>query len=173
MAKRINDTLLVISEKIRQIDIDEDEIINVVSSDKFFHIFDDVKDFRQKSKIIYRLSDLLMIALLTILINGKSSYTDMAACAKHKKKFFEDLNLIKDDNIPSHDSFRYIFSNLNPDYLLDATISRFYGLLKDVEDNDNTYKQLCIDGKDFRGSGRAKNTDNPLENKDVINVYDP
>lgn len=172
MAKRIKDTLLVISEKIRQIDIDENDIINIVRSDKFFHIFDDVKDFRQEAKVVYKLSDLLMISFLTILINGKSSYLDMEACAKHKKKFFENLNLLHNDNVPSHDTFRYMFSNLNSDYLLEVTVSRFYDLLLDI-DSSNNYRQLCIDGKDFRASGRSKEANKPLENKDVINVYDP
>ena len=55
-----------------------------------------------------------------------------------------------------------------------AIINNLDKLLKTILDNYNSGRDkelISIDGKEFRGSGRSINSNTPLRNKNVLNVY--
>lgn len=163
--------LTILSEIKENIDIDEDDIVTIVTSIKQIHLFDDIDDFRQENKVVYNLSDLLLLAFLVLLERGKQSFYFIASYIRVNHKKYERLNLIKDNNYPSHDTFRRIFSLLDEKSLKEKTIDRLYEFLLEIEKNQKGLAHICIDGKTVNGTGRASDTNKPIKNYNVMNVY--
>ena len=165
----------VISEAFRHIDLDEDNVIRFLDNRFFIQIFENIPDFRQKEKIKYKLSNILMMVFLTVLERGKTSYVIIADVIEAKKRFYESVGLIEDGQCPSHDTIRRVLSLLNPEGLHHNTIQAFYFFLQCLERNFLTqgdYKHMAFDGKEIRGSGRSADTKNPKRNTAMLNVYD-
>ena len=158
---RIMNNLWAIGEEIKQVDIAGYGYLDIIKSNRYLHIFDAVKDFRQAGKISYKLSDLLMMAFLVILENGKGAYFSIADYLSVEKDKYTELGLIHDGNVPSHDTFRRIFELLDADSLYNQTLNAFYHFLQDLEKSIPSNKRLhhySVDGKVIRGSGRVSTT---------------
>ena len=171
----IVNSFAVICETFHHIDLDEDSIIRLMDNRFFIHIFENIPDFRQRAKIKYRLSNLLMLIFLTILERGKTSFVIIADVIEARKRTYESLGLIENGECPSHDAIRRILSLLNNDALFENTIQAFYFFLALLERHFLTqgdYKHISFDGKEMRGSGRASATQNPRRNTAMLNVYD-
>ena len=168
----IKKSIGVIFDEIKEsIDLDENDIVTIVTSIKQIHLFDDVLDFRQEQKTTYKLSDILLLAFLVILERGKQTFYYIASYIKINHIKYEKLGLIKDNNYPSHDTFRRIFSLLDEKSLKETTIDRLYEFLLELEKNQKGLVHICVDGKTVNGTGRNKDTNNPHENYNVMNVY--
>ena len=102
----------VISEAFRHIDLDEDNVIRFLDNRFFIQIFENIPDFRQKEKIKYKLSNILMMVFLTVLERGKTSYVIIADVIEAKKRFYESVGLIEDGQCPSHDTIRMYYLSL-------------------------------------------------------------
>ena len=70
--------LVVISESFKRANISEDDLLDTLHAVDFIHYFEKVKDFRNADMVTYKLSDLLMMAFLTILANGVNSFWGIA-----------------------------------------------------------------------------------------------
>jgi len=102
-------------------------------------------DYRKGNAIKHKLSDILMIGLLTIICNG-NEYTSMAIFGEtHEKILKEFLEL--PNGIPSEDTFERVFAKLNPKMLA----SQFQVWVEEVKGLIN----VSIDGKTIR---RSKST---------------
>ncbi len=104
----------------------------------------DLEDFRIAKKCRHKLSDILLIGLLTYLSNGED-YEDMVLFAESYYDFVKKYCELP-NGIPSHDTFNRVFKSLNPSVLND--LLKDYG--KDIL-NILSEKQICIDGKKLRG----------------------
>ena len=169
------DTFMYITESFRHVDIDEDEIVRVLDNHFFIQLFESVPDFRQIKKCKYKLSHLLMMVFLTILERGKVSFTIIEDVIEAKKKLYTQYGLIEDGNCPSHDTIRRVLTLLNADGLYENTLNAFYFFLVCLENHvkgQGDYKHMAFDGKEIRGSGRGKDTQNPKRNTAMLNVYD-
>jgi hypothetical protein len=104
-----------------------------------------VKDFRIEKKCLHKLSDILLIGLFTYLSSGED-YEDMVLFARTHKEFLQPYVSLP-HGIPSHDTFRRVFSMLEPE-VLHACLNDYgkdlIGLLSE--------KQICLDGKKLRGT---------------------
>ena len=172
---RIINGLFVISESFKRAGISDDDLMDTLHSIDFVHYFDKIKDFRNSDMITYKLSDLLMMAFLTILANGVNSFWGIADHVRICHEKYEKYGLLKDGRYPSHDTFRRVFSLISPQNLYEQTIQVFYDFLRSLEDlasDSATYKQWMFDGKEVRGSGRSEDSKNPKRNANVMNVYD-
>lgn len=172
---RIMNSLWAIGEEIKQVDIAGYGYLDIIKSNRYLHIFDSVKDFRQAGKISYKLSDLLMMAFLVILENGKGAYFSIADYLSVEKDKYTELGLIHDGNVPSHDTFRRIFELLDADSLYSQTLNAFYHFLQDLEKSIPRNKRLhhySVDGKVIRGSGRVSTALKPQANLAMLNIYD-
>ena len=75
----------------------------------------------------------------------------------HKKSFYDTT---KKYGIPSHDIFCRVFGLINKKQLQERVVEALknnLNLIKHnlhVNDSENEYKHLCIDGKEERGTGR-------------------
>lgn len=75
------------------------------------------------------------------------------------KHFEDDLSLIRANGTPSHDTFRRVFSLLDPAQLEKATVSF---LMENITvpkqslpaDEGEDYRLICVDGKEEKGTGR-------------------
>ncbi len=105
---------------------------------------ENLKDFRVLKKCHHKLSDILLIGLLTYLSNGED-YEDMVLFAESNYAFVKQYCELP-NGIPSHDTFNRIFKHLDPSVLRDLLSD--YG--KEILDILSE-KQICIDGKKLKG----------------------
>lgn len=139
--------------------------------DILIHILSGVKDFRQQGKIIYKLELILGICFYLALKGKFTSFHYAAEYVDVNKSEFEELGLIENGRVPSHDTFLNIFNNLDALSLRDVFIEKFKEFLESayklVEDKSGKYKLLAGDGKTFNGSGRKGGQ----ANFNVFNMY--
>lgn len=172
---QIMNGLFVISESFKRAGISEDDLLDTLYAIDFVHYFDKVTDFRNPDMITYKLSDLLMMAFLTILENGVNSFWSIAIHVRVCHEKYEKYGLLSDGNYPSHDTFRRVFSLISPQNLYEQTVQVFYEFLRSLEElaaGRTTYKQWALDGKEVKGSGRSAESKQPKRNTNVFNVYD-
>ena len=167
--------LLIISESFKRAGISDDEVLDTLQAVDFIHYFDKVEDFRNQDMITYKLSDLLMMAFLTILSDGVNSFWGIADHVRICREKYEEYGLLKEGRCPSHDTFRRVFSLISPQSVYEQTVQVFYDFLQSLEESISgrtVYKQLMIDGKEVKGSGRSSGSKKPRRNINVLNVYD-
>lgn len=174
MKNKIQNTFVVIGEKVKELHITEDFCYEAVSQAREIHLFSDIIDKRQSGKVKYKIEDLLMILLYMSIIGKCNSFTYIADYVEINKKIFIELGLIKDGEYPSHDTFRRVMMILEPENIEQTVLHRFHEFLLSLEHSvcDHKYHHYAIDGKVVRGSGRSNQSDNPKRNVNILNVYD-
>lgn len=108
-------------------------------------IFESVPDYRKTGMCIYKLSELLTIALLTYICNGED-YQDMHIFAKTRAR---DFGLLQDcgDHSPSPDTFERMMKKVDTEALERCLIESGRQFLDSLKE-----KQIAIDGKKLRGT---------------------
>lgn len=141
-----------------------------------YNIFDGVDDFRQKLKITYELNDVLCMCLLIAMRGKFTSFSYASKYMQIRVDYFSRLGLVKNKRVPSHDTLRRIFMNIEPNDLRDTLLNRIKIMVEKIAnhttDNGKTrgIRLLSGDGKTFRGSGRKGNY--PKRNVNVFNMFD-
>ena len=144
--------------------------------DTFLHILTGVKDFRIKGKTVYKLENILAICFYLALKGEFTSFLYAEKYVRVKEDEFVALGLIKKGQIPSHDTFLYIFNRLDASSLRDVFIEKFKKFLETIyiliEDKDNKLVLISGDGKTFNGSGRKEGRKQKKKrNLNVFNIY--
>lgn len=107
-------------------------------------MFSNIEDPRQDWKVKHKLSEILFIALCTLLSNGVD-FEDMVSFTKERyewlKKFIDLRN-----GIPSHDTFNRVFQLIEPTQLMKILQEDGSGIIKDLKE-----KHISFDGKKARG----------------------
>ena len=173
MNNKIFNLVAVLNETFKEIDIDFDDHIEVMNSIGFLHLFDDLKDYRQPGKIQYKLSDILLLCFLSIIYEGKTTCLGIYDHILVYKSRYEKYGLIKDGQIPSHDTIRRTLMCIDPVEFEEITIGRIHEFLQELRKcaQGTMYCHQSVDGKEARGSGRSEDTKNPQRNINVLNVY--
>jgi len=117
-----------------------------------FEVFETVPDPRSGNGIRHKLSEVLMIGLLTIVCNG-NEYSGMPIFAKTHEALLRTF-LELPNGIPSQDTFERVFQRVNPKYLAVA----FKSWADDINElvrQRSSRVAVSIDGKTIRGSKRA------------------
>ena len=173
MNNKIFNLVAVLNEILREIDINFDDHIEVMNSIGFLHLFDDLKDYRQPGKIQYKLSDILLLCFLSIIYEGKTTCLGIYDHILVYKSRYEKYGLIKDGQIPSHDTIRRTLMCIDPVEFEEITIGRIHEFLQELRKcaQGTMYCHQSVDGKEARGSGRSEDTKNPQRNINVLNVY--
>jgi predicted transposase YbfD/YdcC len=99
-------------------------------------------DRRQRHNLI----DILVIAVCAVIC-GAEHWTEIEDFGRCKKKWLSSF-LELPHGIPSHDTFRRVFTILDPKQLQTAYVLWIQNVMKDVD-----VHHCCIDGKTVRGSG--------------------
>lgn len=137
-----------------------------------------VSDPRQSGKIHHPLKNIIVFAFLAVLGGVDNFYAMEAFCKSREKLDIARIFLGKDAQSPSHDTFRRVFSLLDPaemslvvrTFLLSVFEATLAVVKADAEGDD--IRHICIDGKEGRGSGRLHGLANEIRNTHVLHVYD-
>ena len=161
----MNDVTAVLSPLKNQIKSNRKSISRIL------HFFSFINDFRDKTKIKYKLENILCICLLISMRGEFTSFFNAAVFIKVKKTYFEKLGLIENNEIPSHDTLRRIFMYIDANDLRDVILKRINLLIEKITNHlnkNNKVRLISGDGKTFNGSGRKDNK----RNVNVFNILD-
>ncbi len=141
---------------------------------RFLRIFQKIDDARIQAMVDYPLEEILLIAFLAVLGNA-STWTDMERFGKKKQRWLKKFLRLK-NGIPSHDTFRRVFSLIDTGQLQKATVTflmdNLYAIKKALGIKEDGCRQICVDGKEQRGSGRNYGTDDVVRNLQTLHIYD-
>jgi len=107
-------------------------------------LFDEVDDPRVVNRCRHKLSDILFIALSTLICNGED-FEDMVEFA-HQRYHWLSTILELPDGIPSHDTFNRVLQRIDPKALQKCLREDGQLLLDTLNE-----KQVSLDGKKVRG----------------------
>ena len=107
-------------------------------------LFCDVPDPRVQGRCLHKLSDILFIALCTLISNGEDC-VDMVSFGKEREEWLRKI-IDLSNGIPSDDTFRRLFHVIDPEELSKI-------LVTDGKTFLDTYKDelIAIDGKKIKG----------------------
>src|SRR6185437_10139473 len=111
----------------------------------FLHHFNDLPDPRQSGKVVYPLSEVLLLSLLAVLA-GAESFVDIARFGRMKRDLLRRFRPFR-DGTPSHDHLGDIFAALDAERFqrcFVSWVSSLIGVPAGV---------VAIDGKTVRRSG--------------------
>ena len=108
--------------------------------------FSDLNDPRESGKVIYPLTDILVIAVCAA-IAGAESYEDIVLYGKSKKSWLTKFLDLK-GGIPSHDTFRRVFGLIDAE----AFETCFTSWAKSQAESGLDGEVVAIDGKTIRRS---------------------
>jgi len=172
---RINNFIVSFKEKIKDCIIDDSKIHlpkNAIM--RFVSLLDDVDDARLQGMIEYPLKEIILIAFLSTL-SGADSWPTIASYGKKKIKWLKKFLPFK-NGTPAHDTFRRVFSLIDPSQLEKATtlfVTDFFEKVKKIFKIEFKGKdQICVDGKVECGSGRKYHTSEEVKQFSLLHVYD-
>lgn len=141
---------------------------------RFIRLLKNVEDKRIESMTAYPLHEILLIAFLAVLANA-SGWNEISRFGTLKKKWLQKF-LKLENGIPSHDTFRRVFSLINPEQLEKATVffltENMEKIKKSLNISQGSKRLLCVDGKEQKGTGRKYGTDTEIRNLQTLHVYD-
>lgn len=141
---------------------------------RFIRLLKSVDDARISAMTDYPLYEILIIAFLAVL-SGASSWEEIHLFGVSKLKWLKKFLKLK-NGIPSHDTFRRVFSLVNPDQLQEATVlflmDNMARIKKSLNIQNDSMRLICVDGKEQRGTGRKYGTTSEIKNLQTLHVYD-
>jgi len=141
---------------------------------RFLKLFRNIDDSRLNGMINYPLEEIILITFLAILGNA-STWVEIATFGEKKKRWLKQFMKLN-NGIPSHDTFRRVFSLIDTDQLQEATIAflleNLAAIKKTLNIKNEGLRQICVDGKEQKGTGRKYNYDEKIRNLQTLHVYD-
>ena len=122
-----------------------------------------IEDPRMEGKCEHLLVDILVIALCATIC-GAEHMTEFEEFGECKEKWFRSF-LKLPNGIPSHDTFREVFKNIDPKQLRQCYVDWIQGFMKGVD-----VQHICLDGKTVRGSRHDPDDKNPIH---MVSAYAP
>ena len=108
-------------------------------------IFEQVQDPRVQGRCLHKLSDILFIALCTLISNGEDCM-DMVSFGIEREEWLNQI-LELPNGIPSDDTFRRVLQMVDPESLNEVLLADGASFFSDYKD-----KLISIDGKKLKGS---------------------
>jgi DDE_Tnp_1-associated len=125
--------------------------------------FEAIEDPRCAWRVEHRLVDILVIAVCAV-IGEAGSFEDIALYGRCKRAWLEQF-LALPNGIPSHDTFRRVFTLVDPD----AFERCFLGWVRAVfRSDEGAPRQVAIDGKTVRRSFDRRKRRSPLH---LVSAY--
>lgn len=142
---------------------------------RFLNIFKEIDDKRIDGMIDYPLEEIILITFLAVLGNA-STWTEIEHFGLAKEKWLKKFLKLK-NGIPSHDTFRRVFGLIDKNELQNATVQFLLANLQEIKKSlkikDNGLRQICVDGKEQKGTGRKYKYENEkVRNLQTLHVYD-
>ena len=140
---------------------------------RFIRIFKEIDDARIQSMTEYPLHEILLVAFLAVLANA-SGWNEIERFGISNQKWLRKFLELK-NGILSHDTIRRVFSLIDPEQLQKATLMFLLENMDSIKKFLNiksSERQLCIDGKVERGTGRKYGTAEKIYNLQALHIYD-
>lgn len=141
---------------------------------RFVRLFRKVEDSRIDGMIDYPLEEILLITFLAVLANA-STWMEIMMFGQSRQRWLKKFIPLK-NGVPSHDTFRRVFSLIDSTTLQKATVDflmeNMHALRRCLGLPTDGYRHICIDGKEERGTGRRYGTDQAVRNLQTLHVYD-
>jgi len=141
---------------------------------KLLKLFNGIADTRVVARTDYPLGELLLIAFIAIL-NSAETFVAISQFCNLKIKLLRQFTPLV-NGVPSHDTFRRVFSLLDPKCLQEVTVGYLLDNIKLMRlafgIDDNGLRHLCVDGKTANGSGRLSGTKREIPKIHTLHVYD-
>ena len=133
-----------------------------------------VDDPRMRGKVSYPLTEVITLAFFAVL-GGALTFQEIEAMCTYKEAYFRKFLPLK-SGIPSHDTFCRVFSLIDMNQLNGAIVEFLVQSMDDLRKALGITKpmvvQLCVDGKEARGSGRkADASGNVTRNIQTLHVF--
>jgi predicted transposase YbfD/YdcC len=125
--------------------------------------FETIEDPRCEWKVEHRLLDILVIAVCAVLGEAES-FEDIALYGRCKEAWLRGF-LALPNGIPSHDTFRRVFTLIDPDAFERCFLGWVRAVFRPEEDGP---RQVAIDGKTVRRSFDRKHGRSPLH---LVSAY--
>lgn len=171
---RINHVIMEYADILSQAGLPADTRPPKAVVRRFLRVFSSVADRRVDSMTDYPLTEILLITFLAVLANA-STWTEISRFGEEKKRWLRKFLRLK-NGIPSHDTFRRVFSLIDGDTLQKATVSflveNMAALRRCMGVRDDGYRLVCVDGKEERGTGRKYGTAEAVRNLQTLHIYD-
>jgi predicted transposase YbfD/YdcC len=141
---------------------------------RFIRLAKKVPDARMCGMIEYPLKEMLLVAFFAVL-SGAETWTQMSAFGKVREPWLRKFLRYK-NGVPSHDTFRRVFSLIDPDVLcglaVDFLMENMNKIKASLGIGDKGVRLINIDGKQANGTGRTRGKDGAFPNLQTLNVYD-
>jgi hypothetical protein len=143
MAK-INRFILEYKEtiKVAGLVVPEGKTLPKAAIKRFIRVFEDVTDSRIKGMIDYPLVEIILITFLAVLGNA-STWGEIAIFGKQKKGWLKKFLPLR-NGIPSHDTFRRVFSLIDSGMLEQATVNYVCENIDTIHRSIGADKARCI-----------------------------
>jgi predicted transposase YbfD/YdcC len=126
-----------------------------------FELFEEIEDPRIEKKTRHNLVDIISIAVCGVIV-GSETFEDIEIYGLAKLDWFRSYLELR-NGIPSHDTFRRIFSLINPEQF-----ERIFSKWVKSVFCDERFDQIAIDGKTLRGSQSRQNNRSAIH---IVNAF--
>ena len=179
-APQLTQTMAVYKETIQG--LDNLDLTNVKPTKKsitrLIRLVERIPDARLANKITYPLSEIIIIAFIATLA-GFEGWTEMALYGEENISWLKKFLPLK-NGIPSSDTFKRVFSLINPKMLELTTVKfltdymdRIQHTLEETNQEDpKSISLICVDGKEERGTGRYSGTEKKIPNIQTLHILD-
>lgn len=140
---------------------------------RFLRLFKEIRDPRMPGMIEYPIEEIVLMAFLSIM-GGASNWEEIEAFALSREHWLRKFIPLK-SGVPSHDTFRRVFSLMDTEQLQQVTVQLLTENLfaiKKALGMDGGIRQICVDGKEQRGTGRSNSGIGKVKNLQTLHVYD-
>jgi len=141
---------------------------------RFVRLLGSLDDVRVPGRVTYPLTEIVALGFLAVLGNA-SEWQEIPLFADAHRKWLQSF-LALEHGIPSHDTFRRVFSLIRPEQLQAVTVAflsdNIAVLKRALGIGSKGKRQLCVDGKENRSTGRKHDTTEEIRNLQTLHIYD-
>jgi len=142
---------------------------------RFVQILRGIDDKRCQGMTEYPLPEIILTVFLAVLSNA-SSWIEIEQFGKEKYSWLGQFLPFK-NGTPSHDTFRRVFSLLDPSQVEKATVGFLMENISAIKESlpadvDSEHRLICVDGKEGKGTGRKYGTSEEIRNLQTLHIYD-
>jgi predicted transposase YbfD/YdcC len=141
---------------------------------RFIRLAKQVPDKRMQGMIEYPLKEILLTAFFAVL-SGAETWTQMQQFGRMREKWLKTFMKFK-NGVPSHDTFRRVFSLISPNVLQTLVVSFLMDNMNKIKASlgieNKGVRLLNIDGKQACGTGRKSGKNGAFPNFQTLNIYD-
>jgi predicted transposase YbfD/YdcC len=141
---------------------------------RFVRLAKKVPDQRARGMIEYPLEEILLVAFFAVL-SGAETWTQMSVFGRTRTPWLKRF-LKFGNGSPSHDTFRRVFSLIDPAVLQGLTVDFLMENMRRIKAalgiGNEGVRLINIDGKQANGTGRTRGKNGAFPNLQTLNVYD-